>query len=170
MSETVPQTMDEINTHINRYWALQKAYIERDGIQTTTPTEASSPSSHKHVAHELNKLLLKDLSPSTTTIHMDGRPSKQKSKTREEKAAALEKTRDALSTDIYGVLQTSRGVTPAIYRKIKQLFRTPKVVVDEIVSELRELGWSVCQCPFQADTHIAQVCRDSPDPEKITSP
>jgi hypothetical protein len=56
-------------------------------------------------------------------------------------------------------LPEKKSIPAAVYTKCRHLYRAPSTALDGILHELENLGWMVCRCEFQSDTHIADICR-----------
>jgi hypothetical protein len=48
-----------------------------------------------------------------------------------------------------------------IQNKCKGLYRAPETAICDMLNEFVKLDWNVCRCTFQADSHIAEMCRES---------
>lgn len=102
-----------------------------------------------------------------TTIHIDGQPSIQKSSERKSRQARLEKDLKKLKEQVEGLCQKKHGSPAKLFRKCRDLYRPPRSAIDAIAEGLKDLGWNVCSCPYQADTHIGELCRDEPDKSNL---
>jgi 5'-3' exonuclease len=109
----------------------------------------------------------KHVDKNSATIHLDGKPSIQKSEERSSRKAALDKKLKALREDVEKLPEKKRGLA-SLYGKCKRVYRAPPSAIKEIADELSVLGWQICHCPFQGDTHIANLVRDAPDKENVT--
>jgi len=105
---------------------------------------------------------------SKAIIHCDGpTPSRQKSGERFRRQEYLAKKLQELSLQVDKISINKRSLT-AVYNKCKSLYRAPETAISEILDELSNLDWKVCRCGYQADSHIAELCRDDQDAVIIT--
>jgi hypothetical protein len=110
------------------------------------------------VAKRISDILERDIDKKNTVIHCDGKPSVQKSAERARRNGRLESDLQKLTSRVNSL---SRKVPSSIYGKCKNLYRIPPEALDNILQELYNMQWNVCRCPFQSDTHIADLCRKS---------
>jgi 5'-3' exonuclease len=100
----------------------------------------------------------------STVLHIDGSPSIQKSRERRERREVVEKKIDALEKEVGEV---GKKRLASLFSRTKQAYRVPPETIDEIASRLTDLGWQICHCPYQADSHIASLVKDAPEKDKI---
>ncbi|KAF9962823.1 hypothetical protein BGZ65_007773 [Modicella reniformis] len=140
-------------------------FIGSDGHITPHSPE-QNPRSFRYAARTLDQMMERSFDKATTTIHCDGMPSVQKSQERSRRKEYLNKHLKELTSRVEG-LSIKKGAPTSLYKKCRTLYRAPAAALDEILEELLRLGWRVCRCPFQADTHIGDLCRKDPDNENI---
>lgn len=109
----------------------------------------------------------KYLDKARTTIHIDGEPSMEKSEERKSRQERLDKDIAKLTDSIKSFSQRKRGSPASLFRKCRNAFRLPRSVLDEIANGLRDLGWNICRCQHQADTHIGELCQMEPDKSQL---
>jgi hypothetical protein len=100
----------------------------------------------------------------STVLHIDGQPSIQKSGERRERTKVLNKKIESLEKEVTELGKKRLG---SLFSRIKQAYRVPPKSIDELGSRLEDLGWTICHCPFQADTHIASLVKDSLEKDNI---
>jgi 5'-3' exonuclease len=113
-----------------------------------------------HIAIQIDRILSKHMEKASTTLHWDGKPSEQKSAERRRRQEDLDKKLTKLQEDVAQAVNKKSAVPSRLYQLCRRLFRPSADILDDIKSELARLGWGVCTCDFQADTHIAQICQD----------
>jgi len=123
--------------------------------------------SFSHVAVILDKRLAIHLDKEKTVIHIDGKPSIQKSAERKSRQERLNKDLAKLKDQVGKLCERKHGSPAKLFRKCRDLYRPPPSDIDGIEESLRDLGWTVCRCPYQADTHIGEICRDVSDKSKL---
>lgn len=120
--------------------------------------------SYERIAADIDERLKVYLDKGKTTIHIDGHPSEQKSRERYTRQAQLNCELEKLKVKVQKRFAEGKRASPArFYRKCRDLYRPNPPAIREIITGLKTLGWSVCNCPFQADTHIGELCRHEPD-------
>lgn len=65
------------------------------------------------------------------------------------------------------IAKISRKIPSTVYIKCKNLYRVPPDTLKKILDGLKDLQWTVCSCPYQADTHIADLCRKDPNKDVV---
>ncbi|KAF9344550.1 hypothetical protein BGX34_005554, partial [Mortierella sp. NVP85] len=123
--------------------------------------------SFSHVAVTLDKRLAVHLDKEMTVIHIDGEPSIQKSAERKSRQERLNKDLAKLKDQVAKLCERKHGSPAKLFRKCRDLYRPPPSDIDGIEKSLKDLGWTVCRCHHQADTHIGQICRDVSDKSKL---
>lgn len=99
-----------------------------------------------------------------TVIRMDGSPSEQKRGEHRRRNKTLERSLNNLQTKVSG----STRSTKQLFRTCKNNYRLPRESLDQdILPVLREQGWRIHQCPYQADTCLSRVCQDASDPDDV---
>ncbi|KAF9946062.1 hypothetical protein BGZ65_010112, partial [Modicella reniformis] len=98
-----------------------------------------------------------------TTIHIDGEPSIQKSNERKHRQEQLDTQLEKLTKQTTDFCERKRGSPAKLFRKCRDVYRPPPCAISNIAEGLRVMGWEVCLCPFQADTHIGELCQKIQD-------
>lgn len=57
--------------------------------------------------------------------------------------------------------------TTQLYKRLKASYRVPVNAIKNIITELHESGWKICQCVHQSDTCIANSVTNAPTPDNI---
>ncbi|KAK3829157.1 MAG: hypothetical protein J3Q66DRAFT_364198 [Benniella sp.] len=151
---------------IRSYRPFKKALKATNG----EPLNMKSP--YAPIARRIDSILSASMDKATTTLHWDGQPSVEKSAERGRRQAALDREAHRLETEISQVVAShSRSVPSRLYKMCERLFKPSQKIFAAIQEELLALNWKVCSCPFQADTHIGQICRtySSPDEFEVVS-
>lgn len=81
-----------------------------------------------------------------------------------ERRKVVEKKIDALEKEVE---ELGKKRLASLFSRTKQAYRVPTETIDAIGSRLTDLGWKICHCKYQADTHIASLVRDAPERDKI---
>ncbi|KAG0208198.1 hypothetical protein BGX31_002410 [Mortierella sp. GBA43] len=123
-------------------------------------TESLMNDVKEHALDRIDKILERSINKRISTIHCDGKAPIQKSDERSRRSAYLRKELDK-STKKIDELPEKKSAPATIYNKCRHLYRAPSVSMDEILEGLSILGWKVCRCELQSDTHIAEICWDS---------
>ncbi|KAI8358157.1 hypothetical protein B0O80DRAFT_275249 [Mortierella sp. GBAus27b] len=141
-------------------------YPQRKKPRASVTGDAPTPQSCKMhgAAQRISRILAKYMDKESTVLHIDGQPSIQKSGERRERNKVLNKKIDSLEKEVNGLGKKRLG---SLFSRIKQAYRVPPKSVDELGSRLEDLGWQVCHCPYQADSHIASIVKDSPEKDDI---
>jgi len=99
-----------------------------------------------------------------TIIHVDGSPSEQKRGEHRRRNKTLKRSLNNLQTKVSG----STRSTKQLFRTCKNNYRLPRESLDQdILPVLREQGWRIHQCSYQADTCLSRVCQDASDPDSV---
>ncbi|KAK3815114.1 MAG: hypothetical protein J3Q66DRAFT_343850, partial [Benniella sp.] len=109
-----------------------------------------------------------DPAPNRCTLHMDGAPTRQKMKARNERANTRSKTRQRVRRDL-DIMQrrsnagkwTSQSIVHRIQRDIPRLY----ILTEQTKAALRQglaTQYHVCLCQGEADTCIAVKISDEP--------
>lgn len=111
------------------------------------------------MARRISSILEKHISRESATIHIDGVPSRQKAKERADRKSVLDKRLEELRQKVESTgPRTERSPTS---------FLRGHTVIKNTAEGLVRLGWGVCECPFQPDTHITGLIKDSPCEEDV---
>ncbi|KAF9346669.1 hypothetical protein BGX34_003720 [Mortierella sp. NVP85] len=182
LTETIKKTggvpaegLKEKTAHVDLlslfYGRIQsKAYdaVEADIRSSSKPTETSveaagsEPSAGKRQADEplnLDSKLHAHLDKQKTVIHVDGLPSIEKSAERRRRQETIDKSLDDLKKDIEVYGKRKQGSSGKLYRRCRNIYRPPRSLVKDIVHRLQDMGWNLCECFCQADTHIGEIFR-----------
>ncbi|KAK3825871.1 MAG: hypothetical protein J3Q66DRAFT_365588 [Benniella sp.] len=170
-----PKLMSSVVNDINQSTRHPALFIGADGhITPHAPDHASQPccflslKTFRHVAKRIDQIMKESIDKNKAIIHCDGpTPSRQKSGERFRRQEYLVKKLQELSLQVDKISINKRSLT-AVYNKCKSLYRAPETAISEILDELSNLDWKVCRCQYQADSHIAELCRDDPDAVIVT--
>jgi hypothetical protein len=99
-----------------------------------------------------------------TTIHADGARSVEKTHAHQKRDLDLQKWMDKPQTD-YDAQKIKE--TKQLYRRLKSVYRAPPEAATHVLDALKQLGWSVCFCPHQADNCIARCLKMADNPEDV---
>jgi hypothetical protein len=122
---------------------------------------------YAHVAQQIDRILSKDMDKEYTTLHWDGLPSDQKSLERLRRQMEADKELIKLEGEVAEAVTKAKSAPSRLFRTCRRLFRPSESILDDIREELGRLGWRVCRCPYQADTHIAQICKEKGDDDQL---
>ncbi|KAI8350266.1 hypothetical protein B0O80DRAFT_134092 [Mortierella sp. GBAus27b] len=128
-------------------------------------TDTNAP--YKRIAHRIDAILTTHMDKSTTTLHWDGAPSIEKSTERANRQKQVDEKLAKLDQDVTKAIEKKGSAPARLYHECKSLFRPSRDILDVVKAELSIIGWTVCNCEYQADTHIAQVCQQATDKDKI---
>ncbi|KAK3816002.1 MAG: hypothetical protein J3Q66DRAFT_431540 [Benniella sp.] len=170
-----PKLMSSVVNDINQSFRHPALFIGADGhITPHAPDHTSQPccslslKTFRHVAKRIDQIMKESIDKNKAIIHCDGpTPSRQKSGERLRRQEYLAKKLQELSLQVDKISINKRSLT-AVYNKCKSLYRAPETAISEILDELSNLDWKVCRCQYQADSHIAELCRDDPDAVIVT--
>ncbi|KAK3812839.1 MAG: hypothetical protein J3Q66DRAFT_412181 [Benniella sp.] len=162
-----PKLMSSVVNDINQSTRHPALFIGADG-HTTPHAPDHTSQTFRHIAKRIDQIMKESIDKNKAIIHCDGpTPSRQKSGERLRRQEYLAKKLRELSLQVDKISINKRSLT-AVYNKCKSLYRAPEAAISEILDELSNLDWKVCRCQYQADSHIAGLCRDDPDAVIIT--
>lgn len=76
----------------------------------------------------------------------------------------LKRSLDKLQMKISSPTQS----TKQLFKTCKNHYRLPRRILDQdVLPVLREQGWRIHLCPYQADTCLSRVCQDTSDPDSV---
>ncbi|KAI7819765.1 hypothetical protein BC939DRAFT_520100 [Gamsiella multidivaricata] len=99
----------------------------------------------------------KHFSKSTTALHFDGKASIQKSQELQDRAISLSNRIKTLEVRVDNAIGRNSGSLGPLYKQCRNAYKTSKAALADIRNGLETLEWHTCECPFQADTHIAEL-------------
>jgi 5'-3' exonuclease len=127
----------------------------------------------QHLVRSLHNRLSQYFRQRNVTLHIDGKPTKQKAHARESRRQRKEESQAILDESLAKVRDLISQVSPTSIvtrsqknklvrhtRTALQLWKAARTLngdaKEELASELRELGWTVCSCHGEADVCIAK--------------
>ncbi|KAG9072301.1 hypothetical protein KI688_000070 [Linnemannia hyalina] len=160
-SEGIPGGSYElIEDSIDRL-GYKNLFLNPEGL---SPVDKKNLQTFRAVGHVLDDILSKEFDKELTIIHVDGSPSEQKRGEHRQRNATLKRALDKLQTKVSG----STRSTKQLFKTCKNNYRLPRGSLEQdILPVLREKGWWIHLCPYQADTCLSRVCQDAPDPDSV---
>ncbi|KAI7828265.1 hypothetical protein BC939DRAFT_72748 [Gamsiella multidivaricata] len=121
------------------------------------PGTTEQSQNYDYIAHDLNKIMSKHFSKSTTVLHFDGKASIQKSQERQDRAISLSNRIKTLEVRVDNAIGENSDSLAPLYKQYRNAYKTSKAALADIRNGLEILEWHTCECPFQADTYIAEL-------------
>ncbi|KAF9271084.1 hypothetical protein BGZ74_006504, partial [Mortierella antarctica] len=125
------------------------------------PRGVTSRKKYTYVARIIHKIFSRFMDPQKTTLHVDGKPSIQKSEERKRRQADNDRLVASLEREINQIINRNGDIPHRQYDRLLRAYRLPPEAVEEILTELEQQGWTICHCDYQADTHIAAIAQES---------
>ncbi|GJJ71752.1 hypothetical protein EMPS_04109 [Entomortierella parvispora] len=137
--------------------------FNQDGSLEANDAEERSVD-YRSLGKTIDRILVSYLSKDHTTLHFDGSRSLEKELAHRKRDQTLETRVGKLEKDYDGGRIRN---TTQLYKRVKASYRVPASAIRDVITQLHESGWKICQCTHQSDTCIANRVTNAHSPDNV---